>query len=64
MRNYGEKHDELMNELEQALDDDSGERGERIRLIRIRIEDLGREQMGLGARLRANDRRSGPDALN
>ena len=64
-RDIDEGYDELIDELEAAVDEgDQAERGKRIRMVRLKIEDLLREEMGLPARLPPVDRRWGPDALN
>ena len=65
MRDLDEEYDDLMDELKEAIEEhDCVERGDRMRSVRIQIEDLLREQMGLGARLQSSDRRTGPNALN
>ena len=64
MRDMDAEYDELIDELEAAVDErDHAERGERVRSVRIRIEDLLREQMGLPGRIPLVDRRHGPTAL-
>ena len=51
MRDLDAEYDELMDELEAVVKQAAPDRGERLRVIRLRIEDLVREQIGIGARL-------------
>ena len=65
LRDLDAEYDELMDELGEILQEiGSADCDGRIRVMRLRIEDLMREQMGLDARLKIGDRRTGPDALN
>ena len=65
MRDLDAEYDELMAELEDAVDEkNAAERGARIQVVRAGIEDLLGRQMGLSARLQSGDRRTGPNALN
>ena len=65
MRNLDAEYDELIIEPEEVVHDiGSVDRDKHLRLVRLRIEDLRREQMGLPTRLQSTDRRHGPNALN
>ena len=65
MRDLDAEYDELMDELEAAVrETDSVERGQRIQAVRVRIEDVLREQLGLGARLPSNARQHSPNLLH
>ena len=64
MRNIDAEYDELMDELEEAVDEnDPGERGARIRVVRLQIEELLQAQMS-HISPPPSDRRTGPNALN
>ena len=56
------EYDELMDELEEAVNARSPERGERIQVIRRRVDELIRAQVGCLPW--QPDRRSEPSALN
>ena len=65
MRDLDAEYDELVDELEEVLQEvGSADCGERLRVVRIRIEDLHREQLGITGRLPLSDRRHGPNALH
>ena len=63
LRDIDAEYDELMDELEKAVNAHPAERGELIQVVRRRVEELLLAQMGSISRpLRV--RRTGPDALN
>ena len=62
MQDLDDEYDRLM--LEAAVADKSIDRGKRIQVIRVRIEDMLRTQMGIGNRVPQSDRRRGPNALH
>ena len=64
MQDLDEEYDRLMDELEAAVAEKSIDRGKRIQVVRVRIEDLLRAQMGMVSRVPSSDRRSGPNALH
>ena len=65
MRDLDAEYDELVDELEEVVQEvGSTGCGERLRVVRLRIEDLLREQMGLAGRMPPSDRRHGPTALH
>ena len=65
MRDLDAEYDELVDELEEAVDEnDSAKRGERLRVLRLRVEDIIREQMGYSPRPQPSHRRTGPNALH
>ena len=65
MRDLDAEYDELMDELEAAVrGTDTVERGQRIQAVRVRIEDVLRQQLGFGARLPSNDRQHKSSVLH
>ena len=61
MRDLDAEYDELVDELEKAVqENDPAKRGDRIRVVRLQIQDLLREQMDLAARLQPLDQRRWP----
>ena len=65
MRDLDQEYDDLMDDLEAAVvEGDSGKRGDLMRTVRIKIEDVLREQMGLASRLQPIDRCHSPNALH
>ena len=60
------EYNELLDELQEAVDehDPYGLRGDRIRVIRLRIEQLLRTQIRAAQPASGFNRRTGPHALN